>query len=112
MTFLPLPLLGNPHVQTILGTLVNAAPARLPVQTRLVPLPDGDTIVLHETPPRVAVPKNLRLMGGQLGGQVSGACGSCGGTTDCLRALGISFGIAGIGSATDTCEKMLRPLPL
>ena len=56
MTFLPLPLLGNPHVQTILGTLVNAAPARLPVQTRLVPLPDGDTIVLHETPPRVAVP--------------------------------------------------------
>jgi len=50
--FQPLPFLSNPHVQTILGNLLvgRARPRRS--GKRLVPLPDGDKIVLFETPPR------------------------------------------------------------
>jgi uncharacterized protein len=52
--FRPLPLLSNPHVQTILGSFLSGT--RGPGRTRkwLVPLPDGDRIVLHETLPRSA----------------------------------------------------------
>ncbi len=50
--FSPLPLLGNPHVQTILGTLLPAS-SRIPLtRRRLIALADGDAIVVHETPPR------------------------------------------------------------
>jgi predicted alpha/beta-fold hydrolase len=50
--FQPLPFLSNPHVQTILGNLLKGQ-ARPPRSgTLLVPLPDGDKIVLFETPPR------------------------------------------------------------
>ena len=50
--FRPLPLLGNPHVQTILGNLLTGRSCTLRVIRHVVPLPDGDQIVLHETPPR------------------------------------------------------------
>lgn len=50
--FRPFPWLSNPHLQTVLGNLLSgrARPARS--TQRLVQLPDGDRIVLHETPPR------------------------------------------------------------
>lgn len=50
MTFFrPLPLLGNPHVQTVLGNLLAGRPRGARGTKRLVALPDGDRIVLHET---------------------------------------------------------------
>ncbi len=51
MTFRPLPLLGNPHLQTILGNLWKGPPTRLPVTQHKVPLPDGDALAAHETTP-------------------------------------------------------------
>jgi len=53
-TFQPLPLLGNPHVQTILGAMLpwSDRPARS--RRRSVTLPDGDRLMLHETPPKRA----------------------------------------------------------
>src|SRR5689334_11134686 len=63
--FRPLPLFGNPHVQTILGNLL---PARAAAGTeRLVTLPDGDRIVLHETAPNgepVAIALLIHGLGG------------------------------------------------
>lgn len=49
--FRPLPLLGNAHVQTVLGTLLPARPLPYPGTERLVELPDGDKLVLHEAAP-------------------------------------------------------------
>jgi predicted alpha/beta-fold hydrolase len=52
LSFRPLPLLGNAHVQTILGTLLTGVVRTSRVHKRIVTLPDGDRIMLHETPPR------------------------------------------------------------
>ena len=52
LSFRPLPLLGNPHVQTILGNLLTGVPRTPRVYKRTVALPDGDRIMLHETAPR------------------------------------------------------------
>ncbi len=49
--FRPLPFLRNPHVQTVLGVLVPGADCPLPNQRRLVYLPDGDALVLHNNTP-------------------------------------------------------------
>jgi predicted alpha/beta-fold hydrolase len=49
--FRPLPLLGNPHVQTVLGNLLRWTRERLPAQTDIVPLPDGDALVVHDACP-------------------------------------------------------------
>ena len=51
-SFRPLPFLGNPHVQTILGTLLPGFERPARTERRVVALPDGDRLVLHETPPR------------------------------------------------------------
>jgi uncharacterized protein len=56
-SFSPLPLLGNPHVQTILGNLLTGTPRTSSVARRIVQLPDGDRIVLHETTPRPTSPR-------------------------------------------------------
>jgi hypothetical protein len=48
--FDPLPLLSNPHVQTVLGNLLSPWQQPSSAVQRVVPLPDGDHIVLHETP--------------------------------------------------------------
>src|SRR3954447_9763414 len=50
--FRPLPLLGNPHVQTVVANLWGWTRDRLPSDPHPVRLPDGDTVVLHETTPR------------------------------------------------------------
>lgn len=54
--FRPLPFLSNPHVQTVIGHFAGWAPNRLPAQTSLVPLPDGDAVALHETAPKEWTP--------------------------------------------------------
>src|SRR5438128_11186612 len=49
--FRPLPLLGNRHVQTMLGTLLPAPPLQAPSRLCAVPLPDGDRLALHDSQP-------------------------------------------------------------
>ena len=49
--FQPLPFLRNPHIQTVLGALVPGPVCPLPDQRRLVRLPDGDALVLHNNTP-------------------------------------------------------------
>lgn len=50
-SFRPLPLLGNPHLQTILGNFFPGPPARLPARLHVVPLQDGDALAVHDTTP-------------------------------------------------------------
>ncbi len=49
--FRPLPLLTNPHVQTLVAAKLTV-PLEPPSVTRLVKLPDGDTIALEVSTPR------------------------------------------------------------
>src|SRR3954467_2870459 len=49
--FRPLPLLGNPHVQTFLGALL-PSPSCPPQRKFTVRLDDGDQILLYENWPR------------------------------------------------------------
>jgi predicted alpha/beta-fold hydrolase len=49
--FLPHPLLRNPHIQTILATWYSGRVPALPARARLVALPDGDALVLHDSVP-------------------------------------------------------------
>jgi predicted alpha/beta-fold hydrolase len=49
--FRPLPLLGNGHIQTLLGHWWKGPPLRAPTGRRLVRLPDGDSLVLHDSVP-------------------------------------------------------------
>src|SRR5438552_808887 len=42
--FRPLPLLGNPHVQTLLAYVLAGSPFEHPTTTRVVPLSDGDRL--------------------------------------------------------------------
>ena len=50
--FRPFPLLGNPHVQTVLGNLFKGSLPRVPVVQRLVAVTEGDRLVLHDSQPR------------------------------------------------------------
>ena len=50
-SFQPLRFLGNPHVQTILGSLWRGAPVKLPSRMHVVPLGDGDALAAHDTMP-------------------------------------------------------------
>jgi predicted alpha/beta-fold hydrolase len=52
MDFRPFPLLGNPHVQTVLGNLLPGPDLSHPTRQRLVTLTDGDRLVLHDSVPR------------------------------------------------------------
>jgi predicted alpha/beta-fold hydrolase len=49
--FRPLPGLGNPHVQTILGNYWKGPALRLATQPEQVILPDGDQLMVHVTQP-------------------------------------------------------------
>jgi predicted alpha/beta-fold hydrolase len=49
--FQPLPLLGNPHVQTLLGTLLNGPALAPAAREHLIPLADGDRLVAHDNAP-------------------------------------------------------------
>lgn len=50
-SFRPLPLLGNPHLQTILGTLLPTKRVSLPTKLQIIDLPDGDQLAVHDTMP-------------------------------------------------------------
>jgi predicted alpha/beta-fold hydrolase len=66
--FRPLPFLGNPHVQTLLGNLLNGPKLSGSVE-RLAPLPDGDHLVLHDSvPPRWRPGDRIALLVHGLGG--------------------------------------------
>jgi predicted alpha/beta-fold hydrolase len=49
--FRPLPLLSNPHVQTLLGHWWNGTTEPFGSRERYVQLPDGDCLVLHDSQP-------------------------------------------------------------
>lgn len=49
--FRPLPLLSNPHIQTVLGTWLRGASLPFQSRERHVRLPDGDRLVLHDSVP-------------------------------------------------------------
>ena len=50
-TFLPLPFLRNPHVQTVLGNLLPGPALTLSSVAEVVGLADGDRVVIHESAP-------------------------------------------------------------
>jgi predicted alpha/beta-fold hydrolase len=50
--FRPFPLLGNPHVQTVLGNLLPGPRLTHPTRARIIHLADGDRLVLHDSIPR------------------------------------------------------------
>src|SRR5262245_15371115 len=67
--FRPLPFLGNPHVQTVLGNLLPAPAVAWPSRLRLVALPEGDRLVVHEnTPARWQPGRPIALLVHGLGG--------------------------------------------
>lgn len=49
--FRPLPLLGNPHVQTVLGTFLRGPVRSYLAHERQIPLEDGDRLVVHDCIP-------------------------------------------------------------
>jgi uncharacterized protein len=49
--FRPLPLLGNPHIQTLLGHLLRSRKKFGSTVERILRLPDGDALVLHDAVP-------------------------------------------------------------
>lgn len=49
--FRPLPLLGNAHVQTVLGAMLHVPVGSLASRERHVALDDGDRLVVHESVP-------------------------------------------------------------
>ena len=51
-TFRPLPLLGNAHAQTILGTLLHRSRFSFPYRERHLVLPDGDHLLLYDSVPK------------------------------------------------------------
>jgi predicted alpha/beta-fold hydrolase len=50
--FRPLPFLGNPHVQTLLGHWLPGPPVEKRTREHVLRLPDGDGLVLHDNVPR------------------------------------------------------------
>lgn len=67
--FRPLPLLRNAHLQTLLGQILKGPPFRFPSQERLVQLPDGDLLVLHDSvPPSWKLGKPVVVLVHGLGG--------------------------------------------
>jgi len=51
LEFFPLPLLSNPHVQTLLGHYLPGPRLTQPSQEHVLWLPDGDGLVLHDSVP-------------------------------------------------------------
>jgi predicted alpha/beta-fold hydrolase len=54
--FRPLPLLGNPHVQTVLGAFLPGTQCPRPQRPHVIHLADGDALLLHENVPRAWKP--------------------------------------------------------
>jgi predicted alpha/beta-fold hydrolase len=50
--FTPLPLLGNPHVQTVLALFLKGPSVHHPTREHQLRLPDGDRLLLYDNVPR------------------------------------------------------------
>ncbi len=69
--FRPLPLLGHPHIQTLLGHLLPGGPAlSVPTREQAIRLPDGDGLMLYDNVPPAWKP------GGRIALLVHGLTGS------------------------------------
>ncbi len=67
--FQPLPFLGNPHIQTILGSFYQGRTPPLSVRFRTLALPDGDRLALYDSRPPNWKPGGwMALMAHGLGG--------------------------------------------
>ena len=67
--FRPLPFLGNPHVQTILGSFYGGRTPPLSARFRTLALPDGDRLALYDSRPSSWKPGGwMVLMAHGLGG--------------------------------------------
>ena len=53
--FCPLPFLRNRHVQTLLAHFLPAPSFNQPSMARILSLPDGDALVLHDSVPPVTM---------------------------------------------------------
>jgi predicted alpha/beta-fold hydrolase len=51
LQFRPLPLLGHPHLQTLLGHFLPGPAIALPTREQILRLPDGDSLVLYDNVP-------------------------------------------------------------
>ncbi len=49
--FRPLPLLGHPHIQTLLGHILPGPTVSLPTREQVIRLPDGDGLILYDNVP-------------------------------------------------------------
>ncbi|HVS33940.1 MAG TPA: alpha/beta fold hydrolase [Gemmataceae bacterium] len=49
--FRPLPLLGHPHIQTLLGHILPGPTVSLPTREHVIRLPDGDGLMLYDNAP-------------------------------------------------------------
>jgi predicted alpha/beta-fold hydrolase len=49
--FRPLPFTANPHVQTVLGAYWNGTKLRNPTRPQVLPLPDGDALMIYDNVP-------------------------------------------------------------
>lgn len=49
--FKPFPLFGNAHVQTLLGALLDASPLEFPSKEVIVPVSDGDALLVYDSKP-------------------------------------------------------------
>ena len=67
--FRPLPLLTNPHAQTIVAAKLTFA-YEPPATTRLVKLPDGDMLAVLESLHQDAPASPVTLVGFSLGGNI------------------------------------------
>ena len=56
LPFRPLPLLGHPHVQTLLGHLLPGPVVSMPTREFVIRLPDGDGLMLHDNTPNGWLP--------------------------------------------------------
>jgi predicted alpha/beta-fold hydrolase len=72
--FRPLPLLGNAHVQTVLGTLLTGPVLAPAARLRLIPLADGDRLAAHDNMPAAWRPGDpvALLVHGMGGSHLSG----------------------------------------
>jgi uncharacterized protein len=70
--FRTLPFLRNPHAQTVLGNLSGWTRDRVPPVPHVVPLADGDAVVLHETSPICPATCGVLLIHGLGGSHRSG----------------------------------------
>ncbi len=68
--FRPTPWLGNPHVQTVAAYFSRYHAPRIKAERRIVPLPDGDQIAIHDSQP------GNWITGDRIAILVHGLCGS------------------------------------